>query len=297
MSPTFQLEIEYARKMKLSLKEKSMVEIQRLAKLGWKDAQPDSNGVRAFCEVDEEDISFPSEKYEVDTNSQESKGIWAEFRSRKVTEILKRNEIDLIWEVGAGHGNMAIHLAREGITTIPVEPLYSGAKALSNKGFHTYAQTLDQLNLPDDCLDAVGIFDVIEHLPNPHIVLNEIHRVLRDGGLLLTSVPAYQWLFSDFDLRIGHHRRYSRKSLYTLLVTSKFKDTKMSNLFLIFVLPAFLLRRVPFLMGFRGRAKESVPTSENFIIRLFRPVLKIVLNLESKTRIPIGLSIFSESIK
>ena len=283
--------------MTVNLKVKSVEEIKRISALGWVDSNPDIYGVRVFAEVDEDSISFPSEKYEVDSNSSESDGIWAEIRSRKIATILKQREIYLIWEIGAGHGNMAIPLAAEGIATIPIEPLYSGARALSSKGFHSYAQTLDQLRLPDNCIDAVGIFDVLEHLTNPEIVLKEIYRVLKPGGLLLTSVPAYQWLFSDFDLQIGHFRRYSRKSLHKLLSDSNFKNTKLSNLFFIFIAPALILRRLPYVLRIRGRKRESVPTSENFLIKLLTPILRIILNTEMRMRIPLGLSIFSESTK
>ncbi|CAN2231332.1 class I SAM-dependent methyltransferase [Candidatus Planktophila dulcis] len=283
--------------MKFSLKEKSLVEIHRICALGWEDSSPDTNGVRVFSNVDEDSISFPSEKYEADSNSSESEGIWSEIRARKIATLLKNRGIDVIWEIGAGHGNMAIPLAEEAIATIPIEPLYSGARALSSKGFHSYAQTLDQLNLPDNCLEAVGIFDVLEHLPNPEIVLNEIYRILKPGGVLLTSVPAYQWLFSDFDLQIGHFRRYSRKSLFKLLNESNFKQVRISNLFFIFIAPALILRRFPYLMGIRRRKKASVPTSENFLIKFLTPILRIFLLVEMRMRIPLGLSIFSEATK
>jgi 2-polyprenyl-3-methyl-5-hydroxy-6-metoxy-1,4-benzoquinol methylase len=280
-----------------NLRNKSIEEINRICALGWEDSSPDENGVRVFSAVDEDSISFPSEKYEADANSSESAGIWSEIRARKIVTLLNDRKIEVMWEIGAGHGNMAIPLAEQGITTIPIEPLYSGARALSSKGFHSYAQTLDQLNLPDNCLGAVGIFDVLEHLPNPEIVLREIYRVLEPGGVLLTSVPAYQWLFSDFDLQIGHFRRYSRKSLSNLLLKSSFKQTKISNLFFIFIAPAFVLRRLPFLMGIRGKKRESIPTSENFLIKLLTPILRIMLLAEMRMRIPLGLSIFSESVK
>ena len=279
------------------LENKSKREIERLSQLGWSDANADSYGVRSFEAVNEETISFPSEKYELDVNSQESKGVWAEFRARRIEEILKNHKIDLIWEVGAGHGNMAIPLANVGITTIPIEPLYSGARALSSQGFHAYAQTLDQLRLPSSSIEAVGIFDVIEHLSNPEIVLSEIHRILKPGGLLLTSVPAYQWLFSNFDHQIGHYRRYSRKSLKDLLESCEFRSTKMSNLFFIFVLPAFVLRRLPYVLGASKRNSGDVPTSENSAIHYLGPLLRVLLRAESRLDIPLGLSIISESRK
>jgi SAM-dependent methyltransferase len=57
--------------------------------------------------------------------------------------------------------------------------------------------------------DVVGAFDVIEHCEPEEQALAELARVLAPGGRLLASVPAYQWAWSDHDVRAGHHRRYT----------------------------------------------------------------------------------------
>lgn len=65
------------------------------------------------------------------------------------------------------------------------------------------------LPFADDAFDAVGAFDVIEHCDPEAQVVAEFARVLSPGGRLLVSVPAYQWAWSDHDVRAGHHRRYT----------------------------------------------------------------------------------------
>ena len=57
--------------------------------------------------------------------------------------------------------------------------------------------------------DVVGAFDVIEHCEPEKQALAELARVLTPGGRLLASVPAYQWAWSDHDVRAGHYRRYT----------------------------------------------------------------------------------------
>lgn len=68
------------------------------------------------------------------------------------------------------------------------------------------------LSLPfaDQCFDVVGAFDVVEHCASEAQVLAELARVLRPGGVLLLSVPAYQWAWSAHDDLNGHFRRYTR---------------------------------------------------------------------------------------
>jgi SAM-dependent methyltransferase len=54
---------------------------------------------------------------------------------------------------------------------------------------------------------------VIEHVDPEHAILDELARVLRPGGRLLVSVPAYNWAWSDHDTVNGHYRRYTRPRL------------------------------------------------------------------------------------
>jgi SAM-dependent methyltransferase len=58
--------------------------------------------------------------------------------------------------------------------------------------------------------DVVAAFDVIEHCDPEERALAEVSRVLRPGGRLLMSVPAYQWAWTAHDDHNGHHRRYTR---------------------------------------------------------------------------------------
>jgi SAM-dependent methyltransferase len=69
------------------------------------------------------------------------------------------------------------------------------------------------LPFADASFDVVGAFDVVEHCEPQERALGELARVLRPGGRLLVSVPAYQWAWTDHDVRAGHHRRYTRPRL------------------------------------------------------------------------------------
>jgi SAM-dependent methyltransferase len=46
----------------------------------------------------------------------------------------------------------------------------------------------------DDSFDTVILSNVLEHLPEPMTVMNEIGRILTPGGRLLLDVPFYYWL-------------------------------------------------------------------------------------------------------
>jgi SAM-dependent methyltransferase len=66
---------------------------------------------------------------------------------------------------------------------------------------------------PDARFDTVLYIDVLEHVEDDAVELAAAARVLRPGGVLIVLAPAHAWLYSPFDRAIGHHRRYTRRSL------------------------------------------------------------------------------------
>lgn len=64
-----------------------------------------------------------------------------------------------------------------------------------------------------DTFDTILYVDVLEHIEGDREELAAATQHLRSGGHLVVIGPAHQWLFSEFDLALGHHRRYSRETL------------------------------------------------------------------------------------
>jgi SAM-dependent methyltransferase len=267
--------------------------------MGWKDWPLNKFSVKASPSVYHSEVSFPSDWYNPEVANIEAEGIWAETRALRILEFLKENGIRVIWEVGSGNGNVAIPLRKSGIAVIGIEPLRSGVEGLANNGFAAYWGTLEDLAFPDASIEAIGIFDVLEHLEQPEIVMTEIRRVLKPGGLLITTVPANQWLFSDFDLSIGHFRRYSRKSLQKLLVQNGFSSNKIQYIFLALILPALILRTIPYKLGRRKNFQSEIYANSGLdkLMRILKPLLKAILMVERKLPLPIGLSLISCSHK
>ena len=61
--------------------------------------------------------------------------------------------------------------------------------------------------------DIICALDVLEHVEDDIGFINWISRHLKAEGIFIAIVPAYQWLFSNHDLALGHYRRYSSKQL------------------------------------------------------------------------------------
>ena len=274
-------------------------ELERLRELGWRDFPRSVQGIHVAAHIDHQSISFPKDSYSSQEGNLEAEGFWAVTRAKKIRKILILQSVDLMWEVGSGHGNVAILLKNYGTSVIAIEPLEQGTLVTANSGIRSYMGTLDKLQFPKNSIKCIGIFDVLEHLENPNEVLDEIYRVLEPGGLLVTSVPAHQWLFSDFDKSIGHFRRYSRKKIVSTLEDSGFLNNMTQFIFSFLVLPAFVLRTVPSKLGRKHTSAETKETTRNQqkMLKLLQPILELLLILENFLRIPFGLSLISVSKK
>ena len=64
--------------------------------------------------------------------------------------------------------------------------------------------------------DALLYIDVLEHIEDDAGEVARAAERLRPGGALIALSPAHQWLYSPFDARIGHYRRYSARTLAAL---------------------------------------------------------------------------------
>jgi SAM-dependent methyltransferase len=146
----------------------------------------------------------------------------------------------LVLDVGGGAGNMAHHLAHYG-KVIGID--YNGRPlAVAKARALTAAQgSGDQLPFADNSFDLVAMLDTVEHIQNEWGVFAEALRVLKPGGKLMVTVPAFMWLWSYNDVINDHKRRYTADELTQKLTTSGFRVKRCSyNNFFVFPLIAGL---------------------------------------------------------
>jgi SAM-dependent methyltransferase len=94
-----------------------------------------------------------------------------------------------------------------------------------------------------EAFDAVGAFDVLEHIEEDEEVLAQLHRALKPGGVLLLSVPQHPWLWSASDDHACHVRRYKVQELGGKVRRAGFQIERSTS-FVSFLLPAMLLSRM-----------------------------------------------------
>jgi SAM-dependent methyltransferase len=155
---------------------------------------------------------------------------------------------------------MAKRLEPYGVDVVSIEPLPEGARGIARMGAEVFCGTLEDLALPSGSIPAVGLFDVVEHLPEPAPLLSEVARVLSSEGLLFVTVPAYQWLWSAEDQALGHCRRYSVPSLRATLEGAGFSVIMSRHLFASLVPAAALIRALPYRLGIQRAKPEAILT-------------------------------------
>ena len=257
----------------------------------------DKNGVYKFQEVDQrlvEHISFPSNIYKNEHAYLDS--FWVYCRAKLIIQALRKRGVNSIWEFGAGDGRVSIPVVQSGISVIASEPHYEGAQTLAKHNIFVCNASLAELSLKNETVGTIGIFDVLEHIQDSASFLQEINRVLKPGSLLFLTVPAHQWLFSNHDIALGHYRRYSNRSLRRELNLAGFKELEVRYFFASLIVPAFFMRRIPYLLGRKklavGDINMKVATEGGMEPHpTINKVLRIVLTVDGKFKFPFGLSL------
>lgn len=265
-------------------------EFSRLISNGWKLWPKNIEGVRVSTTVNSLPISFPSDAWDASGENAEHTGYWAQHRAEQISNKLNKYGVSLMWEIGAGAGNATVPITQRGIPVIAIEPMYSGALNIATLGCETFSGTFDALKLPDQALECIGMFDVLEHIEKADVTISQVREKLSPKGIFIATVPAHRWLFSSFDIKSGHFRRYSRSSIRRELESAGLSVLEISWLFGFLVLPALVLRRLPYILGLRNHQLQSrakTKMNSKVLDSLFRSTLR----LESRFGIITGLSI------
>lgn len=108
---------------------------------------------------------------------------------------------------------------------------------------HVSKGDAEKSNLPSNAFSLVTLLDVLEHTDDTK-TLKEIRRILKKDGLLLITVPAYQWMWSQWDVELHHKRRYTKEGLEKLLSKSGYEIVLSSYRQSFMVLPVYLFRKI-----------------------------------------------------
>lgn len=128
-----------------------------------------------------------------------------------------------VLDFGAGSGTFAqlIQEDRWQVSCLEADQGYvkklRAAGFISGSSFETFGET---------AFSDVYSLNVLEHIEEDVVALREIREHMAIGGRLVLFVPAHPVLYSSFDKRIGHFRRYTKSDLIRKVEQSGFQVTK-----------------------------------------------------------------------
>ncbi|MBM3228992.1 class I SAM-dependent methyltransferase [Candidatus Parvarchaeota archaeon] len=203
-----------------------------------------------------------------------------------VQSITPKKQKTVILEIGCGTGSNLSKLSSFG-KAIGLDNSKIALSFCRNQGLD--ARLGDALDLPfkDNFADIVVYADVLEHIADDKRAVAQAYRVLKPGGYLIATVPAYPWLFSLHDIAVGHKRRHTTKSIAGLL--SMFEILRCSHFFSYALFPAVAARLVKKLASVEGSDDFSVPGPVNSLLLSLSAAERKAISMGAS--IPVGTSI------
>lgn len=144
----------------------------------------------------------------------------------------------------------------------------------------------------DEAYDGVFSLDVIEHVEDDLAALIRLRELLSADGLLFTTVPAYQWLWSAHDDANHHKRRYTKSAYCELLQRAGF-EIRYASYFNSLLFPLAVIERLMSKLkpGRKRNDKATLTMPAGWLNRVFYGIFGIESAWAGKLRFPFGLSI------
>jgi SAM-dependent methyltransferase len=203
------------------------------------------------------EVSYPTDGNDACLQVEDG-SYWFRHRNACILATIRRYPpAGALYDVGGGNGFVSLALQAAGHSVVLVEP-GSGAVNGLRRGVETVVQsTLADAEFDPDSIDAIGIFDVVEHVQHDVAFLTMIRNVLKPQGLVYCAVPALTWLWSDEDVRAGHYSRYMARSLANAMRAAGLRVEFVSSFFTWLILPVLAFRSIPSLVNSRRRTPDG----------------------------------------
>jgi len=224
----------------------------------------------------------------------EEKNWWYAARRSLVLGLLEKYSCvknPLVLDLGCGCGKTIEALRRAGAKCTGVD---FSSEAISFCGQRSInAKKMDVLDIIfEDRFDVVIALDLLEHVENDQLLAEKMFKALKPEGVLLVSVPAFNFLWSHHDTICHHKRRYRRKQLCCLLKKAGFEEKFSSYWNFSFFSPSAALK-----IGKRILLKKSsksdlfnapapINSAMNFILGLENALITTGISM------PFGTSVF-----
>lgn len=222
----------------------------------------------------------------------EAGNFWFRARSAAILRVLRRYAARFAsyLEVGCGTGFVLSGIAREfpGRRYFGSEVFVDGLPYAQRRVDSAVLLQMDATRIPfRDEFDAIGAFDVLEHIADDERAIAEAYAALRPGGAFIATVPQHPALWGPSDTFARHERRYRRNELQRKLEAAGFRvryTTSIVTLLLpVLFASRWIARRT---RDYDARAELRLPRALNAVLHLVMQVESMLL--AAGLRMPVG---------
>ncbi len=219
---------------------------------------------------------------------------WWHVSKRKVVRYLIKKYVKKkgphILDVGCGTGKNIEELNKYG-QVWGIDNSIEAIKFCKKRGLKNLKLgDAQKTNFDSRSFDVITLLDILEHTDD-NKALKEMHRIIKKDGLLIATVPAFTWLWSEWDKVLHHKRRYNKKNLEGVLKKNRFQVIKITYLYSFLVIPIYLIRKIKRRLFY----KKDYPSD----FRLNQPILNWTMSILStlefkiteKITIPFGTTV------
>jgi SAM-dependent methyltransferase len=251
------------------------------------------DGIRCYAPA----LAQGSEDYSIDAYDHlcrlEEGHFWFRARNRIILRMFRQHLAHRgrprVLEIGCGTGYVLQQLSTDtDYELIGAEAHIAGLRHARRRLPKVELVQADARDLPYQAsFDAIGAFDVIEHIAEDEAVLASIHRALKPGGIIIVTVPQHGWLWSSIDEQARHKRRYARRELLAKFAAAGFAPLHSTS-FVTMLLPILCAARLS--KRARARAGSELDLSELEISPVANAVCSVAMRLD-ELLIRAGLSL------
>jgi 2-polyprenyl-3-methyl-5-hydroxy-6-metoxy-1,4-benzoquinol methylase len=181
-----------------------------------------------------EQVSRTNEYYSRATNNHTStiRESYLRTAESQVRLIQKHARGKRLLDIGCAQGFFLYSACQAGYTGKGVELSEDAADyAKKEFGLDVEVKPFEDLHFPENHFDVVTLWQTLEHLANPGPVLNEVHRILKPGGLVAVSTPNIKGVPARilgrrwWDIKRLHVNQFCPATLAAILGTGGFSNT------------------------------------------------------------------------
>ncbi|MCB9496941.1 MAG: class I SAM-dependent methyltransferase [Fibrobacteria bacterium] len=216
---------------------------------------------------------------------------WHQVRFRWAWREIKKAGAGKVADIGCGTGGFLSFLrAKGGYSLTGFEDSEAARTILGEKGLSAVKWDLDSAApiVYMRAFHAALLLDVLEHVDDDVASLKSVCSMVQPGGMILITVPSDPRLFSDWDIKLSHRRRYSREALRAVAEACGLTSVEIYHVFRWAWIPGMILRK--------GKQLDQFPRLWGILNKILLAYSEVELRLFGKISIVSGTSLFLKAI-